>query len=382
MMLWVAVALMTGTAVLAVLWPLSRRARVLPSGGERAVYRDQLQEIDRDLAAGRIGAPEAAAARLEVSRRLLAAPGDEAETAAAAPIWPRRTAAVAALVILSLGAGSLYLALGSPSLPGAPASARANETAAAPSLATLIAQVEAHLAKNPEDGRGWEIIAPVYMRLGRFQDEVTARRNALRLLGSTPTREGDFGEALVAAQNGIVTDEAKAAFERALALDPKDFKARYFTGLAAEQDGRRIEAAEIWRAMLKDAPPGAPWVELVTASLARVDPTAVAAAPPGTPPAAQSAPPGPSAQDMAAATDMSPEQRSEMIRGMVARLAERLKADGSDVEGWLRLVRSYAVLGEREKARAAAADARQALGSDADKIRRLDDLVQGLGLEG
>lgn len=389
MMLWIAVALMTGAAVLAVLWPLSRRG-ALASGTEQEVYRDQLGEIDRDRAAGRIGEAEAAAARLEVSRRLLAAAGAENGTAVATPMWRRRATAAAALVILSVGAGSVYLALGSPSLPSAPMAAQANEPAGQPSLPALIAQVEAHLAKNPDDGRGWEIIAPVYMRLGRFQDEANARRNAIRILGATAIREGDLGEALVAAQNGIVTEEAKAAFERALALDPKDFKARYFTGLAAEQDGRKSQAADVWRALLNDAPAGAPWVDLVTASLARVDPTvapppATAAAPPAAlppshPPVANAA--GPTAQDVAAASDMSPEQRNDMVRGMVARLAERLKNDGSDVEGWIRLVRAYAVLGDVDKARAAVADARRALGSDGDKIRRLDELAKGLGLEG
>ncbi len=91
---------------------------------------------------------------------------------------------------------------------------------------------------------------------------------------------------------------------------------------------------------------------------------------------------GPSDDDVAAASDLSPEQRGVMIRGMVERLAERLHRDGSDVEGWLRLVRSYVVLGERDKARAAAAEARRALASAPDKLRRIDELVKGLGLEG
>jgi cytochrome c-type biogenesis protein CcmH len=79
---------------------------------------------------------------------------------------------------------------------------------------------------------------------------------------------------------------------------------------------------------------------------------------------------------------MSPQQRQEMIAGMVARLADRLKTDGSDADGWLRLMRAYMVLGERDKARAAAADARRALAGEADKVQRIDELVKGLGLEG
>jgi cytochrome c-type biogenesis protein CcmH len=165
-----------------------------------------------------------------------------------------------------------------------------------------------------------------------------------------------------------VTAEAKGLFERAVALDPNEVKARYFLGLAAEQDGRKEEAASIWRAMLKSAPPDAGWVEFVRREVARVE----GGATPG----------GPNEQEVAAAADMSPEQRSVMVRGMVARLAERLHRDGSDIEGWVRLVRSYMVLGERDHAKIAIADARRALATDPEKLRRLDELAKGLGLEG
>ena len=188
--------------------------------------------------------------------------------------------------------------------------------------------------RNPDDGRGWEVIAPVYLRLGRVDDAVKARRNVLRLSGETAERRTALGETLVYAANGVVTAEAKATFERAVALDQGDVKARYFLGLAAEQDGSRAQAAIIWRELLAGAADDAPWAEFVRRALARVEGKA-----------------GPSDDDVAAASDLSPEQRGVMIRGMVGRLAERLHRDGSDVEGWLRLVRSYVVLGERDKAR-------------------------------
>lgn len=375
MTLWFAMALMTAAAIFAVLWPLGRRRAPPPSGSDLAVYRDQLEEVDRDRAAGRIGEAEAIAARIEVSRRLLAASDAAAATQAKPPAsasagWRRRAAALVALIALPAGTAGLYLALGSPGLPAAPLSARLQQLPERPSLPTLVAQVEAHLAKNPQEGRGWEVLAPVYMRLGRFDDAVKARRSALQLLGDSPEREGDLGEALVAAANGVVTADAKSVFERALALNDKDVKARFFLGVAAEQDGRRADAANAWRDLLKEAPPGAPWAELVRHALARVD---------GTPVAGQG---NPTAEDMAAASDLAPDQRAAMVRGMVDRLAERLKHDGSDVEGWLRLVRAYTVLGERDKAQAAASEARRALASEPDKVRRVDELVKGLGLEG
>jgi len=371
MILWLAFGLMTAAAVFAVLWPLARGSAVAATANDVAVYRDQLAEIDRDRAAGRIGEDEAKAARVEVSRRLLAA-AEKPEAQRPSPdatAARRRAASAATLVLVPLGALALYLALGSPQLPGEPLIARRQMPPDHQSLAALITQVEAHVAQNPQDGRGWEVLAPVYMRLGRYDEAVRARRQALRLLGQTAAREADLGEALVAQANGIVTAEAKDSFERAGARDGQDVRARYFLGLAAEQDGKREQAASLWRELLAGAPEGAPWVAFVRSALARVEGGAAAAAT------------GPNEQDMAAAAELTPQQRNDMIRGMVERLAERLKRDGSDIEGWLRLVRAYAVLGDREKARAAATDARRALAPEPEKVRRLDDLVKGLGLE-
>jgi len=373
MILFFVFASMTVAAILVVLWPLAGRPRGSRGGSDLVVYKDQLQEIDRDRAAGLIGEAEAEAARLEVSRRLLVAADHEAPAAAATGtpqnLRRRRAAAIAALVILPLGPPSLYFALGSPDLPGEPAFARVTSPQGNQSVASLVSQVEAHLTRNPNDGSGWEVIAPVYMRLGRFDDAVEARRKSLALNGLTATRESDLGEALAAAADGVVTAEAKDLFERAVARDPHEAKARYFLGLAAEQDGKADAAAAIWRSLLADAPPGAQWTEFVRGALTRVARVPVAAA-------------GPNADDLAAAATMSDDQRRDMIRGMVTRLADRLQNDGSDVDGWLRLVRSYVALGDRERARSAAADARRALASRPDEIKRIDDLVRGLGLEG
>lgn len=379
MTLWFLMVLMTAAAIFAVLWPLSRN-KPLASGSDVAVYRDQLDEIGRDRAAGLIGEAEAEAARLEVSRRLLAAADVSASAPQQSAGWRRRAVALVALLLLPLGAAGVYLTLGSPDLPGQPQAARRDLSPEQRSIADLVGRVEAHLEANPEDGRGWEVIGPVYMRLGRYDDAVKARRNSLRLLGSTAVREADLGEALTGAANGIVTADAKAAFDRALALDPEDFRSRYFTGLAAEQDGRPKDAADVWTKLLAGAPEDAAWIGFVRESLLRVDPNA--SVPQARPNQATPETPGPSAADVAAAGQMSPEQRETMVRGMVARLAERLKQDGSDVDGWLRLLRAYMVLGDKEQARASAGEARRALEGNADGLRRLDEAIKGLGLEG
>jgi cytochrome c-type biogenesis protein CcmH len=370
MALWFMFALMTAAAIFAVLWPLGRKPKMTTAGSDVVVYRDQLQEIDRDRSAGLIGEVEAEAARVEVSRRLLAAA--EAQPTAAEvsqSVWRRRAAALAALILLPIGALGLYLALGSPNVPGEPARARVNTPEGSQSIAVLVSQIEAHLERNPNDGRGWEVLAPVYMRLGRFNDAVKARRNALTLNGDSADRQSGLGEALVGVANGVVTAEAKAAFERAVAQDSQNATGRYFLGLAAEQDGKPDEAASIWRSLLAEAPTDAPWRDFVRSALARLGGAPVTG-------------PGPTAEDVAAASDMSSAERMDMIRGMVDRLATRLHSDGSDVEGWLRLVRAYMVLGDRDKAKGAAVDARRALANNPDKLKRVDEFVKELGIDG
>jgi cytochrome c-type biogenesis protein CcmH len=277
-----------------------------------------------------------------------------------------RLVSTAVLALLPVGAAGLYLALGSPTLPDQPLAPRLAASGAGQSVESLVAQVEAHLELRPEDGRGWEVIAPVYMRLGRFDDAVKARRSALRLNGETAEREAALGEALVLAANGVVTADAKAAFDRALVLDAAHVQARYFVGLAAEQDGNPIRAAAIWRDLLAGTPPDAPWTEFLRRSLARVDGSA------------ERRPGGPSEDQIAASSELGADQRNAMIQGMVERLSQRLARDGADPEGWLRLVRSYMVLGEPGKARAAATDARRALAGDPTKLRQFEDLVKAL----
>jgi cytochrome c-type biogenesis protein CcmH len=398
MTLWFSFALMIAAVMFSVLWPLRRAQRELGAGSDLAVYRDQLAEIKRDRRSGLIGEAEAKAAHVEVSRRLLAA-ADVAEARSAnSPATDsrhrRRLAALITVAALPIGTFALYLLVGSPNEPAQPLAARLNTPMEKHSLPVLVAKVEDHLAQNPQDGRGWQLLAPIYMRMGRFDDAIKAWRNTLRLVGETADGQADLGEALVGAANGVVTAEAASAFDRALALDAHNAKALFFTGLSAEQDGKRESAAAIWRDLLRNAPAGAPWIGLVQKSLAQLEPNAApdnpsiaadnAMARPSDGPsmAADNASVGPTGEQIAVAQDMTPQDRADMIRTMVERLAQRLTQDGSDVEGWLRLIRAYVVLGERDKALGAVVRARQALAGADDKVRRIDALVKGLGLEG
>jgi cytochrome c-type biogenesis protein CcmH len=367
MTLWFVFALMTAAAIFAVLLPLGVGNRPQSGGREAAVYGDQLLEIDRDVAGGLIGKAEAEAARIEIGRRLLAV-ADLETGAGLKPNRPwRRAVAALALVGLPALAVGLYLPLGSPRLGDSPLALRTRAPDATQPLEALVTQVELHLEKNPTDGRGWNVLAPVLLRLGRFDDAIRAFRNSITYNGDSAERRADLGEAILAAAGGIVTTEAKAEFERALALNAEEVKSTYFLGLAAEQDGRQADAAAIWRAMLAKAPADAPWRQLVQEALTRVDGAPV---------------PALSDAAMAAASGMDANDRETMIRGMVERLASRLKQNGGDVEGWLRLVRAYIVMGDREKAKGALADARQAVANDAERLRELNEGLKKLGLDG
>ena len=170
MTLWFVFALMTAAAIFAVLWPLGRRGGARNDGSETTVYKDQLAEVDRDLAAGLIGSSEAEAARVEISRRLLAAADNQRDPPAASNLSLRRLAAILALVGLPIISLAIYLPLGSPRLRDFPLAQRTRTPDPTQSLDNLVAQVEAHLEKNPTDGRGWNVLAPVLSRLGRYDE--------------------------------------------------------------------------------------------------------------------------------------------------------------------------------------------------------------------
>src|ERR1700686_4163934 len=365
MILWLIFTLMTLAAVFAVWWPLARRRKSVRSGSDVAVYRDQLDEIDRDQAASLIGGVEAEAARVEVSRRLIAAAETAKAASAVAAPGPagryRFVTLAAAIVLLPLGAAVTYLSLGSPNLVPVSMNAESGGQQLPEGIEQTVAEVEKYLEANPKNGRGWELLAPVYLRLGRFDDAVRARRNALEIFGPDAARLGDLGEAIIMAANGVVTAEAKGLFERANAADPDDVMAQYYLGLSAKQEGRRDEAVKRWTALVSGARDGAEWLPLVKNAIARIDEK--------TPPVVAAAPPASSA------AVAPPEHNGDAIEAMVARLAERLKKDGSDVPGWIQLVRSYRVLGRTEKVKAAIADAHAALATDQEALQRLD---QGL----
>lgn len=377
MIFWVIAAVLTLGASLAVLLPLASGAKSAMAAGARhdlEVYRDQLSELDRDLRRGLIQPAEADQARAEIGRRILRL--DESRAGAEADALPApkalRLASVAAVLAVPLISWGLYVQLGSPELPSQPLSARITKSPADSSVGELIARAEAHLAANPTDGRGWDVLAPIYLRLQRFPDAVTAYRNAIRLEGATAARQAGLGEAIAGAAGGVVSAEAQAAFEAALQIEPANPKAGFYLAMALAQDGREKEAEAAWRKMLPTLPAESAWRGAVEQALAAAG--------------AEDAPMqgtagGPSEADMAAAAAMSPQDRTEMIETMVAGLDEKLRRDPRNRDGWIQLIRSFAVLGEQEQARDALRRGIAAFGAGSEEAGKLTDFAASLGLE-
>jgi cytochrome c-type biogenesis protein CcmH len=360
-MVWFIMAGMAALAALAAIWPLLRSPVAFvkkdAAQSEAAFYTAQLVEIQRDVARGLLPQSEAANARAEAARRLLSVGSTKPKGDAT---WvPRPFVALIVALSVPLIAFSLYIQLGQPRMADEPLADRPGAVAEK-DVGAAVAGVEAHLLAKPDDGKGWAVLAPVYMRLDRYDDAAHAYSEALRLLGEDPSLRAAYGEALVAAASGVVTDKARAAFEKAAAEDASLPQARFYLALAAEQDGRGSEAIRAYESLLSAAPMDAPWLGVVRARLAALKG-------------------GSSSTTAGSVVAALPDQKA-MIEGMVNRLATRLADQGGDVEEWGRLIRAYAVLQKGDKAKAALAGARKALAHDAASVARLDRLAQELGL--
>lgn len=367
---WIAAALLTAVACLAVLWPFVRRSEPAGAGHDLEVYRDQLAEVDRDLSRGAISPDEAEEAKAEIGRRILrAADGKQPEAAGGRAAQVAASVAVLAVPALALG---LYWLVGSPELPDQALETRLAANPAENSIDELIARAERHLVENPDDGRGWDVLAPIYLRIGRNEDAIIAFRNAIRLNGPSADREAGLGDALHRAAGGVVTAQAQSAFERALNTDPANPKARFFLALALAQQGDTERAVDRWEAMLGELPADSPWRGAATQAIARSQDAQ---------PAESEDAPGPSAEDMQAAAEMSQEDRDAMIEGMVSGLDQRLRDNPDDPAGWRRLIRSYTVLGRRDDAREALERGLEGLGAETGEGKALTEFAAGLGVE-
>jgi len=353
-------------------------------GGEPAaaydlrVYRDQLKEIDRDLARGAIDEADAEPVRAEVSRRILAADAQMQKEAVPGGGAPRLSWAMAGLATAALVGGSYYVYrnLGSPFYGDLPLSkrfemaefargdrpdqARAEATVPArpspelsPDFVELMTRLREVLAVRPDDIQGHILLARNEARSGNFAAAHAAQARAIDLKGADATSVdyADLADMMILAAGGYVSPEAEVALVRALELEPNNGAARYYWGSMMAQTGRPDIAFRIWERQLREGPEAAPWIPPIRAQIQDI---AVRAGVNYTPPPISEAPalPGPSAEDIEAAGEMSPVERMQTIEGMVAGLAERLATDGGSPEEWARLIASLGVLGRTGEARA------------------------------
>lgn len=305
MMLWIVLTVMCSAAAVLVTVPLVRRyeKRDQMAAGT-AVFKDQLKEIDRDMAQGLISADDAGLARLEIERRILAAAKSASGPRPVSQLW-RNAALAAAAALVVVGSVSIYALQGRPEL--------AQPSPAEPDLASLLAKLEQHLQSNPGDAEGWRMLGLSYFNMQRYQQAAEAYGKAHALDASAANKTA-YAEALTLAAGGAVTPQAQALLAEVLKADPKEERARYYDALAREQAGDSAAALERWKAMLADSPPDAPWRGAVEARIK-------------------------SLSDQA------------MISGMVEGLAARLEQSPRDADGWKKLIRSRIVLKQPDLAR-------------------------------
>ena len=383
---------------IAVIYVIIKAFLTAPAGAKAAeldvqVYKDQLKVLDSDLERGVVSSDDAASARLEISRRLLAADKrvqDETGIHVDKASKPFLAAIVLFLVVGSFG---LYSVLGHPELPDQPLqlrleeaklarAERANQTeaevqvGAQPIEATeeyleLIQKLRIAMEERPGDAKGWALLALHESRIGNFSAAWVAKDKYITLIGDQAVGEdyADLAEFMIFATNGYVSIEAEGALSNALKLNPKSPRARYYSGLTLAQNGRPDVAYRMWVGLLEEGPEDAPWVQSIRGQIGSVARAA------GINTANIDAP-GPSAEDIQAADQMTEAERREMIGGMVSGLADRLATDGGTPAEWARLIRAYGILGETGKANAAWIKAQEVFSGNADALALLLEAAQ------
>lgn len=414
-MFWILCAVLVIGVAAAILAPILR-PRTASAGAKPAaaydlgVYRDQLREVDRDLERGVIGADDATRLRAEIGRKVLDA---DRRLAEAAPANRGGTALVAGLALLVLLAGTvaLYLREGAPGAPDLPiaqriataqrvydsrpdqataeaeAPARPEQPPADAEYLSLVEQLRAAVAKSPDDPQGLALLATSEMRLGNVAAALAAQRHLVGLRGSEASADQlmHLAALMMEAAGGLITPEGEEVLARALKADPHQPQARYLLGLLQLQNGRPDRAFPIWRGLLEEGPANAPWIAPIRGSI--TDLAWLAGQPDYVPPepASDLAPgmptlPGPDADAVEAASGMSPEERQQMIAGMVEQLQARLASEGGTPDEWARLILSLTVLDRTGDARAVWDEARQHFGDSPDAIATVRAAAQASGL--
>lgn len=358
-MIWLGFVLLALVALGFLLWPLlhARQAATSRKAHDITVYRAQLAEIDEELARGSLTEAEAGAAKLEIQRRLLRADAAAEGRATTASQRSVMAGAIVVLLLVPVLGGGIYLAIGRPEATQVDLAAMQQRAAQEAKLRAdterMIVQLRERLAADPNRADGWLLLGRSLLTIDRAAEAVPALDRVIALRPDDAEAYALRAEAQTLAADGSVTPAAQRDFRAVLEREPQHPGARYYLGLARLQEGDTRGAYDDWYALAADSPADAPWLDIVQARLRELAPRlgiALAQAVPEPKPAAQS---GPSREQMEAAGQMSAEDRNAMVRSMVDRLAERLRDNPDDAEGWLRLARAREVLGETDAAREA-----------------------------
>ncbi|MYM54232.1 c-type cytochrome biogenesis protein CcmI [Thalassovita mangrovi] len=379
-----------------------------PAAYDLRVYRDQLKEVDRDLARGVIGAEDADRTRAEISRRILAADAQlqKGGETGGQPQGLGRVLGVAAVLGLVGGSLLIYLDLGAPGYGDLglktrikmaekaretrPSQAEVEKTIPprapmnepTPQFLDLMEKLRAAVKTRPDDLQGHKLLARNEALLGNFRAAYEAQQAYIDILGDKAQASdyADLADLMVLGAGGYVSPEAEMALRQVLERDPRNGVALYYIGLMYAQVGRPDAGFQIWNRLLREGPDDAPWIPPIRgqitdlAMLAGVDFTLPAA--PGAAPLK-----GPTAEDMQAAGEMTAEDRQDMIRNMVAGLAERLGSEGGSPEEWARLLGAYGVLGETDKAKEIWAEAQQVFADNPQALATVRAGAQRAGIE-
>ncbi len=381
---WIAALALTGAVSFFIIRPLWKKGRQTEDMADLtydlSVYRDQLKEIDQDVAKGLVDEDQAEAARTEVKRRMLDADrkyNQSAPKQATTGITPiHKGAAYVCLAFLIIGGAIAYNVLGSPGMADQPLAARQQHQKDVADLQDLSMpqmadRLEAKMKENPDQLDGWLLLARTQSQIGAYQKAVEAMEQAVRLAPDSAAVYATLAEMQLAVHQGSFTPGIFANFEKALELDAMDPRALFYIGLKHFQDQDYEQSLKTWNILSRHSPAEAPWMgplrqhlEIIAQNtdytLAELLPDAAASQP--APAQSPNAMPGPSREEIEAAQEMTPEEQQEMIRAMVQSLADKLEENPNDPVGWQRLANAYRVLGETEKAEQALKRAQEVRG--------------------
>lgn len=388
MTLWLLMTILCSATAVVMSIPLIRRYD--DQGREvqdQAIYQDQLSEVDRDELAGTIDAPEAKAARAEIRRRLTIAETTMKKSQPLSSGW-KMLALVSTAAFVILGGVNLYAYLGTPELPSVsnlqpptPAVPTTQDSVSGSGqIDTLITKLQARMQANPRDAEGWRMLGWAQFNKQNYAASAEAYAKAVEIDPANIDYRSAYAESLVQTADGIVTPKAQSLITEVLAKDPKNFRARFYDSLAQEQAGDKTGALDRWIALLAASPEGAGWREDVIARIVNLgkatgrDVSAIVA----------SASPSTSVITDAqkSAIQALPEgDQTAMIKGMVAKLADRLKTNPNDADGWIKLIKSYQVLNDPASAKDALNTALVAFTNDPANKDKIVAAATNLGLK-